>query len=666
MSSFTIPTIYTAIDKFSPAVKAMERANASFGSRLDSVSAKSERLFRKLTPGLSDATKQMLSFASSAAIVSGALATGAFSVKSIMDYETAIQSLEAVTGVSSSAFTKDITELANSSKKSSIDVVKSFEVIGSAMSQYLSDPKGLHQIAEAGITLSKASKMELEPTLQALTSVMNQFDLKAEQASDTINRLTAGEIVGSVTTSKIAEYLQEFGASAKLSNVSVAESVALIEALGVQMKSDKIAVGARNLLTVLDSAKGLDKNAQASLKKSGVSLSFLMDKSQSLSARLHELSKIQNDAVAITNVFGKENKTAAQVIFNQLGRYDEFADKIQKTNQAEVQAATNSNTLSNKLVELKNKWINMLTSSDAASTGLNKAKHVVGLLADNLDTIVSVGFNVLKFFALWKIANIALKASLIATRAISTAFFIHDMVKYVASTQGITYATAAWSVAQESLNAAMLANPIGLFILGIAALAAAIYGIHKAIEIFDEPLNAAFQRQEQLRQETFRVQDLRDQYLALGKTLKEAERMAISASKVQTVTQLVSAKEMVNSLDPEIRQQGVDKINELAAVSRMYQTPTDIFTKDIGQRYANSMDTKSFVGSVGSAQEVQPIDWLSNNLNPNAQGEGQNANNEIKGKIEVDFKNVPQGAEVKSESKFVSIKTSSTMLSAAR
>lgn len=670
MRAFTIPTIYTAVDKFSPAVKAMERANASFGSRLDAVSTKSERLFKKLTPGLSGATKQMLSFASSAAIASGAIATGAFSVKSIMDYETAIQSLQAVTGVNNSelvVFKQEITDLANKSKESSIDVAKSFEVIGSAMSEYLSDPKGLRQIAEAGITLSKASRMELEPTLQALTSVMNQFGLKSEMALDTINRLTAGEIVGSVTTSKIAEYLQEFGASAKLSNVSVAESVALIEALGIQMKSDKIAVGARNLLTVLDSAKGLDKNAQASLKKSGVNLAFLMDKSQSLSARLHELSKIQNDAVAITNVFGKENKTAAQVIFNQLGKYDEFAAKIQVTNEAQKQAEINSDTLSKKLEQLSNKWVNMLTSSSAAGSGLDKVKNVVSLLTDNLDTIISVGFNVLKFFALWKIANIAIKASLIATRAISTAFFIHDMIKYVAATQGITYSTALWTVAQESLNAALLANPVGVFLLGLVGLAAAIYAVNAAMELFDEPLNAAFQRQEQLRQETFRVQDLRDEYFALGKTLKEAEQMAVNASKVQTISNLVAAKEMVNSLDPEVRQQGVDRINELSARAAMYQTPSDFFTKDIGQRYANSMDTKSFVGSIGAAETVQPIDWLSNNIvNPNSStGETANANNEMKGKIEVDFKNVPPGAEVKSDSKFIQINTSSTMLSAA-
>ena len=145
------------------------------------------------------------------------------------------------------------------------------------MSQYLDDPKALRQITDAGITLAKAGRTELVPTLENLTSIMNQFDLKANQATETINRLTAGEIVGSLRTSQVAESLQEFGAGAYAANVNLAESVALVEALAKQMKTDKIGVGALNILTVLDSAKGLDKKARNDLQSSGVDLNFIID-----------------------------------------------------------------------------------------------------------------------------------------------------------------------------------------------------------------------------------------------------------------------------------------------------------------------------------------------------------------------------------------------------
>lgn len=479
MSTFTIPTIYTAVDKFSPAVKAMERANTSFGAKLDSVSMKSERMFKKLTPGLSDATKQMVSMASSAALVGAAIGTAAFSTKAIMDYENATKSLEAVTGVSFDKFKNDINELSKSSKKSSIDVVKSFEVIGSAMSEYLSDPKGLRMIADAGITLSKASKMELEPTLQALTSVMNQFGLKAEFATDTINRLTAGEIVGSISTATIAEHLQQFGAVASANNVTISESVALVETLGKKLPVEQLGTASRNLISFMSAAKGMPKEARAQLAKHGVSLDILMDKNKSLGVRLRELSKIQKDSVAMVKFFGRENLAAGTAIFQNLDTYDKWAKEITTTNKAQEQAAINSNTLSNKLDELKNRWINMLTSSDKASKGLNVAKKIIGLLTDNLETIITVGVGFLGFMAAWKIANIVLKGAMIASRAVATAFYIYDMVKYVASTQGITMATAAWEIAQSSLNATLAANPIGLVVVAVAALAYAIYNLYK-------------------------------------------------------------------------------------------------------------------------------------------------------------------------------------------
>lgn len=648
MSTFTIPTIYTAIDKFTPSVKAMERANTSFGAKLDVVSSKSERMFRKLTPGLSDATKQMAQMAGTAALVGAAIGGAAFSTKSIMDYENATKSLEAVTGVSFDKFKTDVTELATSSKKSSIDVVKSFEVIGSAMSEYLDDPKGLRQIAEAGITLSKASKMELEPTLQALTSVMNQFGKSASEAEDTINRLTAGEIVGSISTAKISEHLQQFGAVASANNVTISESVALVETLGKKLPIEQLGTASRNIITFMSAAKGMPKEARAQLKKHGVSLDILMDKHKSLGERLKELSKIQGDAVAMEKFFGRENLAAGTAIFQNLGTYDEWAKKIEKTNEASKQAGINSNTLSNKLDELKNRWVNMLTSSDNASKGLNIAKRIIELLTDNLGTIVKVGLGFIGFLTAWKVANLLLKGSLIASRAIATAFYIYDMIKYVASTQGITMATATWEVAQASLNATIAANPIGVFILAIAALGLAIYGVSKAIEIFDEPLNAAFERKEQLRQEAFSVIELRDQYLALGKTLKEAERMAVGKAAIGVQAEIVAAKMQLSSLDPEERQKGVESIAALTnKTTQLGNFMNGGFQKDYGQKFANSMDTKSFVGNVGQAQEVQQYDWI----NPK-QAQAQGTANAMTNNIVVN--NALPGTTVEANGKVVS------------
>ena len=187
MSKFTIPTVFKAVDNLSAPLQRMS-------ANMDKFDKSAKGIFGNL----SEIQKELFSFAAKAAVITGVSSLFRFGVESIMDYEKALASLEAVTGQSANLFKGQIESIASSSRKSAIDVAKSFEVVGSAMSEYLDNPKALGQITEAGITLSKASRMELEPSLQALTSVMNQFGIAAEGANDTINRLIAGELVGRV------------------------------------------------------------------------------------------------------------------------------------------------------------------------------------------------------------------------------------------------------------------------------------------------------------------------------------------------------------------------------------------------------------------------------------------------------------------------------------
>ena len=401
-ATLKVPTIFTATDKISSIVKNMGRNVQSFADKMQSGISKGNRWFRKLTPSIGEAGKQLLSFASAASIAAGIFAGISFGTQSIMDYEVALHSLEAVTGVSSAKMKGQIEDIAKRTKKSAIEVASSYETIGSAMSQYLDNPKALGQITEAGITLAKASRQELQPTLENLTSVMNQFKLGAEEANKTINILTAGEIVGSVSTSRIATSLQAFGANAYTANVKLSESVALLEVLGKQMDHSKIDVGARNLLNVMASAKGLPKEAITSLQKHKVNLELLMDTTKPLGVRLKELSKIQGDAVAITNVFGKENMTAANVIFGNLSTYDKWALEIEKTNKAQEQAATNSNTLKNRIDEVKNSFINAMVSGDKLNPTLEKIKNGLIWVADNMQSVLTWTLRLVGAIAIFK------------------------------------------------------------------------------------------------------------------------------------------------------------------------------------------------------------------------------------------------------------------------
>jgi len=468
---FVIPSIFTAVDKLSPAV-----------ARMETHMARLERQSTRTGGAMGAMEKEVLSLVSKAALIGAAFQGIRFGINSIVEYETALHSLEAVTGETADKFKPQIESIATATRKSVIDVAKSFEVIGSAMSQYLDNPEALGQIAEAGITLSKASRMELEPTLQALTSVMNQFDISADGAVDTINRLTAGEIVGSVSTAKIAEHLQQFGAVAKANNVTISESVSLLEVLGKKLPAEKLGTAARNIVTFMSAIKGMPKEAIEQLEKYEVSLDLVSDSTKPFGERLKELSKIQGDAVAMEKFFGRENIAAGTTIFQQLPLYDKWTSEIAATNKASEQAAVNSNTLANATLEVSNSFVNALVSGDKLTPTLELIKSLALWVSRNMESILGIVFKVAAGFLAWKAALLLMNATLAISKALSSAFFLVDMVKYIAATRGISIATAAWSVIQSSLNAAMLANPIGMVLGGLILLTTATWAIVGALK----------------------------------------------------------------------------------------------------------------------------------------------------------------------------------------
>lgn len=584
--SLKVPTIFTAQDKMSSVIRKMTQGVQGFHNKLQSGVSAGNKLFRKLTPSIGEAGKQLLSFVSAASIAGGIFAGVSFGTKSIMDYEVALHSLEAVTGESSAKFKGQIEGIATRTKKSAIEVAASFETIGSAMSQYLDNPKALGQITEAGITLAKASRQELQPTLENLTSVMNQFKLGAEEANKTINILTAGEIVGSVSTAKIAEGLQEFGANAYVANVKLSESVALLETLGKQMDHSKIAVGARNLLNVMGSAKGLPKEAISSLKEHGVNLNVLMDKSKPLGVRLKELSKIQNDAVAITKVFGKENMTAANVIFSNLGTYNQWAAEIEKTNKANEQAAVNSNTLKNRIDEVKNAFVNQMVSGDKLSPSMEKLKNILVLVADNMGTIITWGIRLITIFAAWKAIIIATEIYLAlynVALGVTSAFSSTASVAIGKNTIALgayNVATKMAAAGQWLLNAAMSANPIGLIIIAIVALIAIIALViakwdewGAALSLFLGPMGLiisiiqSFRRNWDMVVKAFKTGGLIAGLKAIGRVLLDAllqpvQQLLQLLAKVPGMASLAGAGAMkINEMRQSLGVEGVEPLD---------------------------------------------------------------------------------------------------------
>lgn len=471
MSTFTIPTIFTAIDKITAPLRKMTAGVQGFADKSQAFTDRSERAFRRLTPALSSAAKEFFSFASAAAISAAVVGGVMFSVQSLKDYETALASTQAVTGVSDEVFKgfkAEINDVAAVTKKSSVEIAKAFELVGSAKPELLASAEGLGAVTKASVVLSKASRDDLETSVSNLTGVMNQFNRGAEQAEDTINILSAGAKVGSASISNVGESMKNFGSVAAGANMSLEQSVAMVEVLG------KFSVFGAEAGTKL-------RGSVLKLQQAGVGYASgqfeINDALEEAKAKIDKLKTAKEKDAAVLKMFGAENIATGKILLNNIALFDKYTKGVTGTNTANEMAAVNSNTLSVKLEEMKAAWVNLITGSDGANSALNTVKNTIGFVTNNLDTIVSVGSKILLFFAAWKTSILAARVGLFAYNvALGIQSGLSSTAAVAIGTNSV--ALQAYTAVQWLANAALWGFPlvwiIGAFIAVGAAIAALI------------------------------------------------------------------------------------------------------------------------------------------------------------------------------------------------
>lgn len=470
MKAFTIPSVYTIVDKFTAPIKRMVANSQAFVNSLDTGLAKGERLFRKMTPTIGETTKQMFAFAKAAAIATAIIGTANFSIDKLKEYEDQVASFRTIVGGTDQEFLpyqKAIVQVAKDTRKMAGDTAMAFEKIAGLNAEFAKTPDGISQVAKATIILAKASRDELGASAENLVGIMNQFSLKADQANRVIDVLAAGQAAGASTIKQTAEAFINFGAVAANANITLEESTALVQTLG---KFSLFGSEAGNKL----------KGSLLRLQKAGLGyksgLFNINDALEEARTKLDKLKTAKEKDRFLSKTFGAENITAGSILLNNIDVYKKFTESVKTSGLAQEQAAINSSTLSNKLEEMKAKWVNILVSSDKATSGLNMAKRVIVFVTDNMELLLSIGTKILLFFAAWKAIMIATRVALIAynivlgiTGALSGTASVAIGANAVAL-GAYKVALAAATAAQWLLNVALTANPIGIIIVAIGAL----------------------------------------------------------------------------------------------------------------------------------------------------------------------------------------------------
>lgn len=464
----TIPAEFKAIDKFSQIVQKMTKGVRKFSQ--NSI-AHIQRFDTKISK-----TFGKLSKISKLAIGVGLGTLFYQASDGIKTYEDNLASFRTiVSDLNDKEFSKfkiGIMNVAKDTNKGAGDVAMSFEKIAGLNSKFAETEKGLSLVSKASIVLSKASGDDLATSAENLVGIMNQFNLEALQSDRVINVLAAGQAVGAASITQTAESYKNFGAVASSANISLEQSVGLIQTLG------KFSIFGAEAGTKL-------RGATLKLQKAGIGYASgqfnINDALFESSKILSKLSSERKKDAFLLKTFGAENITVGKILLENIGTFKEFTKGVTGTNEAHKAAAINSNTLTVKLQELKDSFINNVIGSTESAGALGVVKDVLGFVATNINTVVSVGAGLIGLFATMKALVWGAQAAMFAYNLVlgvqgalsgSAAVGIGSNTVALAAYKVVTWlATAATTAFGVALN-------VGLWpILAIAAAIGAVIAI---------------------------------------------------------------------------------------------------------------------------------------------------------------------------------------------
>lgn len=466
MSALKVPTIFSAVDKFSSPVRKMSSQMTSFAQKAERSVARLDRRFRRLTPSLGGLGRQMLAFASTGALIAGV----GDAINVVKDFEQANADLSAVMSSATSkqleALQKDAARLGGATAKTATEVVGLQE----AFARLGFETNDIINMTEATISGSIAMNAELAETAELTGAMIKTFDsLSSVDTPQVIDQMTLATQKSALNFEKLQTSLPIVGGAAEAAGISFERTLALLGKLsdaGIDASSS--ATSLRNIF--LESAK------------EGLSYEQILTK----------IEKNQDKLTAANDAFGKRAAVSATVLSKNIRSTAELTDTLEKARKGQELSGAASdaagkrlNTFGGALTLLRSKWEGYLIAQNDGTGAIGKMTTAVQWLTENLESIV-------KWAAILTGAWLAMKVMLIATKGALLAYNIVLGVSsalsktasiavgqntvalnaYNIASKAAAFFTKIWTGAQWLLNIALNANPIGVVVVAILALVA--------------------------------------------------------------------------------------------------------------------------------------------------------------------------------------------------
>lgn len=365
-------------------------------------------------------------------------------------------------------------------RQSATEILDAYKLVGSAKPELLQDKEALNAVTKQALILAQASGMTLKDAVDAVTLSLNQFGDGADQAARYANVMAAGSKYGSAAVESVTKSLRNSGVAAASANVSIEQTVGMIETLAEKGIKDEVAgTGLKKFFLTLQT--GADETNP---------------KIVGLETALDNLAAKQLNATKIKEMFGEEGYNVASVLINETEKVKYYTQAVSGTGVAIEQAGIKSQTAAAKLDQAKNKMQEMgialmeklnpglVSAANGIVNWTQKGVKLVGFIVRHIGVITTLTASIAAYYAGVKIATLwetklkDAKLLDIAASKLQNSWnkTLRNSTLLLAAAKNllagrISYATKAWKL----FSTAIKANPLGLLLSLLTAAAGAVY-----------------------------------------------------------------------------------------------------------------------------------------------------------------------------------------------
>jgi TP901 family phage tail tape measure protein len=497
MKAQIIPSVFTAVDKFSSVMDKMSKNTARSSGIM-------ERNLRKVSAQAMNVGRI------SGAIGLGIIAPLGLAAKSAVEFEKSMAGVAKVANVALG--TKEFEALGNEAKKLAINLAMSTTDSANLMAGLAQGGVAVKDLEKVSMIAGKVgvafdisgqvagesfvkTKNALGITIDQTSLLMDQINALsntyAASAPEVLAFMSAGGSGAARAAGATGEALAAFGTQFISMGKSSAESATIMERFvktslkvdGLRSVFEKAGGGSKGMMAIIEKGSKLSGRAQdkyfSQFGEYGISIQLLAKNMGELKEKVDFVSDAQKNAGAVQSEFNNVAQTSAFKLAQAKARFESLAISIGSAVLPII------NNLIERLTPMIEKFSSFISKNKSLVVLIVKVAAVLGGLAIAISVgAFAVGIatkGMLLYNTALKYTKIETYKNLLAMALVKVAYLANNLQLGFM----IAKMTAA-TIAQGLFNAVLSANPIGLIVIGVAALVAGIVLLYKNWDAFRE------------------------------------------------------------------------------------------------------------------------------------------------------------------------------------